>query len=457
MQLPRHAQPQCARPLRNNKLFAQTMKLSVPDILLAAKQHEIDELRRLASRARFVGLLGHMIHALQSERGASSIYLASAGKRFETTRRQLITESEAIEAQLRTSFETQINTPAIGPAKQYALMAWVLLGLESLPDLRSQIASLSIRPEVAVAAISRIIAGLSALIFEVADAALDPAISRSLVALFNFVQGKEQAGQERAVGSLSLAAGICDRKLQLRLLHLIEAQERSFQVFTEFASKTDHAQWQAIQETPELIRLERLRRILASAQDGAALDANLITEWFDCCSERLDRMWKIQCHLVDGLLAHCTTLITEAERSLQDSEGLLHGLMARPPAGAGHAERLFDSGPATDSDAGFMPRNTLDGSPAHALVEMLQAQSDRLARMEDELEAARRSLNERKLVERAKGLLMARLGITEEAAYRMLRQTAMDQNRRIIEVAEAALALPGFLAPAESKRPGGKP
>jgi hypothetical protein len=81
------------------------------------------------------------------------------------------------------------------------------------------------------------------------------------------------------------------------------------------------------------------------------------------------------------------------------------------------------------------------GSPGlgDSIVEVLLAQSDRLASVENELEQARRALNERKSIERAKGLLMARRGLTEEAAYKFLRQTAMEQNKRMVELAEAML------------------
>lgn len=409
------------------------MKLSVPDILLAAKQHEIAELRQLAESARFAGLIGHMIHVLQRERGASSIYLASAGKRFEATRLQYIAESSTVERLLRESFEARIAGQVPGQAREYSLMAWVILGLDSLPALREQVARGEIRPETAVAEFSRIIAGLCALSFEVTDSALGPAISDALVALFNFIQGKELAGQERAVGALELASGHNERRHQQRLQHLIEAQERSFQTFSDFGDEDARARWREIQEKPELIRLERLRRILLSAADGATLDSNLINDWFDCCTERLERLWQMQCALVENLLDRCHALIAAAEQDLQDSEGLLRGLIQHPPASSGET---------------VMAGDTMGGKLGHAVVEMLQAQSDRLARVEGELEAARRSLNERKVVERAKGLLMARLDIAEEAAYRMLRQTAMEQNRRIVEVAEAALALPGFIAQA---------
>lgn len=57
-----------------------------------------------------------------------------------------------------------------------------------------------------------------------------------------------------------------------------------------------------------------------------------------------------------------------------------------------------------------------------------------------ELESAKSALRERKLIERAKGLLMKSKGIDEEAAYNLLRRTAMNQSRRIGEVAESLIS-----------------
>ena len=62
--------------------------------------------------------------------------------------------------------------------------------------------------------------------------------------------------------------------------------------------------------------------------------------------------------------------------------------------------------------------------------------------MEVELQAARRTLQDRKVIERAKGVLMARMNLSEEAAFRTLQKASMDHNRRLVDVAEAALALP---------------
>ena len=99
-------------------------------------------------------------------------------------------------------------------------------------------------------------------------------------------------------------------------------------------------------------------------------------------------------------------------------------------------ERLFQS----DDLNPHAGTGTATARPA--LADWLQAQSERLASMEVELEAARRVMQERKVIERAKGALMSRLGLSEEAAYRALQKASMDHNRRLIDVAQATLSLP---------------
>jgi response regulator NasT len=57
-----------------------------------------------------------------------------------------------------------------------------------------------------------------------------------------------------------------------------------------------------------------------------------------------------------------------------------------------------------------------------------------------ELETAKQALSDRKVVDRAKGILMRMKHISEEEAYSLLRQTAMRQNMRIAKVAEGVIA-----------------
>lgn len=65
--------------------------------------------------------------------------------------------------------------------------------------------------------------------------------------------------------------------------------------------------------------------------------------------------------------------------------------------------------------------------------------------MRNELAETRRALEERKVIDRAKGLLMKAKGIDEDAAYALLRKAAMDQGRRVADVAEALVTASGLL------------
>ena len=66
--------------------------------------------------------------------------------------------------------------------------------------------------------------------------------------------------------------------------------------------------------------------------------------------------------------------------------------------------------------------------------------------MRAELTETRRALEERKVIDRAKGLLIKARGVTEDEAYAILRKAAMDQGRRVADVAEALVTAAGLLS-----------
>lgn len=66
-------------------------------------------------------------------------------------------------------------------------------------------------------------------------------------------------------------------------------------------------------------------------------------------------------------------------------------------------------------------------------------------RMRDELAETKRALEERKLIDRAKGLLMKARGLSEDEAYGLLRKAAMDQGKKIPEVAAALVTAADLL------------
>ncbi|WP_114389581.1 ANTAR domain-containing response regulator [Notoacmeibacter marinus] len=79
------------------------------------------------------------------------------------------------------------------------------------------------------------------------------------------------------------------------------------------------------------------------------------------------------------------------------------------------------------------------------ILEMAVGRFNAFAKMERELQMARDALSERKLVERAKAILMRQRNIDEERAYRIMRSAAMNQNRRLAEIAESLITAASLL------------
>ncbi len=67
-------------------------------------------------------------------------------------------------------------------------------------------------------------------------------------------------------------------------------------------------------------------------------------------------------------------------------------------------------------------------------------------RMRAELAATKRALEERKIIDRAKGMLMKARGLDEDAAYALLRKTAMAQGKKLVDVAEALVTAAALLS-----------
>jgi len=79
------------------------------------------------------------------------------------------------------------------------------------------------------------------------------------------------------------------------------------------------------------------------------------------------------------------------------------------------------------------------------VLEVAMARFQHEESLRRELAEARTQLSERKLIDRAKGLLMTRQGLTEEQAYARLRKTAMDKGLKLADVAQRVIDVADLL------------
>jgi response regulator NasT len=73
------------------------------------------------------------------------------------------------------------------------------------------------------------------------------------------------------------------------------------------------------------------------------------------------------------------------------------------------------------------------------IVDLCVSRFNAFAKLQDELNRTKHALEERKVVDRAKGILMKVKGLTEEEAYVLMRSTAMREKKKIGEIAQSIL------------------
>ncbi|TAK90004.1 MAG: ANTAR domain-containing protein [Burkholderiaceae bacterium] len=149
-------------------------------------------------------------------------------------------------------------------------------------------------------------------------------------------------------------------------------------------------------------------------------------------------------HLAERLLQlQPDMIIVDAESDARETlkNSLEHVVMAtreqpRPVvlftenADTGYAQQAFEAGVSAYVVAGLQPERI------KPVLEVAQARFNVEQRLRAELASTRTQLAERKLIERAKGLLMQKHGLTEDEAYKRLRKGAMDKNLKLAELAE---------------------
>ncbi|MEC8444065.1 MAG: nitrate- and nitrite sensing domain-containing protein [Pseudomonadota bacterium] len=416
--------------------------LTSEDFLLAAKSAEIHTLQQLLISCDLVTKVTQLIHELQRERGLSNTYLVSEGQRFAQMRDEELKATQEAETAFREALASlDLDRHEGASARLYSSLAFVLQCLESLPALRAQVTARGVDASENTQLFTRLIAGLLAVVFEAADISHDPDITRALVAMFNFVQGKEYAGQERAWGLIGFTAGSFSNRVQDRLHQLQEAQVRCFDVYSDFVQTIPQAQWRQLETSDVTSELNRLRQMIARYRQEDSLPTAISEVWYEVATRRIDEMQTIELELATELLALCQKKIEQAEEDLRLHREHLKDLATVEEPPMSPMSLLPDEG----IEAGINVAPGVNVKLARSIFELVQAQAERLQRTSDELAEARQALDERKLIDKAKGLLIQSKGISEEEAYKHLRQAAMDSNKRMVDVAMNVISVAELL------------
>jgi response regulator NasT len=80
-----------------------------------------------------------------------------------------------------------------------------------------------------------------------------------------------------------------------------------------------------------------------------------------------------------------------------------------------------------------------------SILDMAISRFNAFSRLQRELAEAKSALEERKVIERAKGILMKMRGLSEEDAFTLLRQSAMNEKKKMSDIAQSVVTAAGLL------------
>ena len=268
---------------------------------------ELEKLVELAAE------LGDVIHNVQVERGLSSGFLASKGEKFSS---ELKAQRQVVDKEIAKlkSFVEQ-NPAVLVSAGMKASIEAANTDLDKLGKARENISALGISQKESFALYSGTVASLIGIVERVVGASNHPEIIKKTAAYFALLQGKEQAGRERATLNGVFAADAFDRENYPRLLSIMSAQDVYFKSFQGSATEEMKRLLQQVNESDVAREVEAMRKIaLDKAQEGKfGIEP---AKWFGAITKKIEALMEAEGKIDADIKSHANRLSREARNVL---------------------------------------------------------------------------------------------------------------------------------------------
>jgi len=254
-----------------------------------------------------------LVHELQKERGASAGYLGSEGRKFADTLRQQRQATEAALTQRKMFLAEYMEI--IQQAEIIALTQESDRELAKLKNIRQQIDTLSITDKKAIAYFTNNHAKLINVVAYISQTSTDGELANSLQAYYNFLQGKEKAGIERAVMTSVFVHGEFTGNLYQRFIALITEQQAYFDTFTKMSATPLKQKFTEAMRHTSVAKVEDFRASALASKGVESLSVDS-TEWFSNTTSRINQLKTVENTLVENLLSVSDEQYTSAQSML---------------------------------------------------------------------------------------------------------------------------------------------
>ncbi|TMM45640.1 methyl-accepting chemotaxis protein [Colwellia ponticola] len=274
--------------------------------------HSIKTTQEISTITRLTELsvvYSELVHELQKERGATAGFIGSKGNKFTT---QLLTQRNNTDEKIQNkiSYLAEQNFVLTEISQ---LNTNITAMLQKLPNIRKQVDRLAIPANDALRFYTTLNAQLLSVATLNADISTDAAITKETIAYYNFLQGKERAGVERAVLSNTFSQGSFIEGMFIKFISLTTQQSTYFDNFNQFTSPQNKTFFTNTLNHSSIKEVDKLREIAENNSANFSVDAEY---WFEQSTQRIGQLKKIEDKLSQSLLALAQAKQSDASNSM---------------------------------------------------------------------------------------------------------------------------------------------
>ena len=250
---------------------------------------EMGELRELALLAPTISAL---VHEMQKERGASAGFIGSKGTKFTKKLPDQRKLTDAGRASLSEAFQA-FDASAYG-AGLAGKMDLALKALSGLDGTRKGVSALAITVPGMAKYYTGTIAKLLSIVEEMALISTNAEVTNAITAYTSFLQGKERAGIERAMGSAGFSAGEFKPVVYRKFLQLIAMQNTFLGVFDIYATSGQKAFLKSTVVGEAVDEVGRMRKVAIESSVTGTTEGIEGPYWFDTITKKINLLKKVE-------------------------------------------------------------------------------------------------------------------------------------------------------------------
>jgi methyl-accepting chemotaxis protein len=271
---------------------------------------EMDSLQQLAEVAPEIS---GVVHELQKERGTSAVYIGSKAAKFAKELPVQHADTNSAMDALNTALKS-FDAQSFGATLNTKLTA-ALSALSELDAKRNGVKGLTTSVPDMASYYTGTIAKLLSIVEEMAVISTNAQVTKTITAYTSFLQAKERAGQERAMGGAGFGASKFAPPIYRRFIELIAEQNVLLFTFNVYATDTQRTALKDIVQGADVDEVTRMRKIAVDSLYTGTTENIEGPYWFKTITSKINKLKEVEDVISTDLKAQAGAIKSAASTS----------------------------------------------------------------------------------------------------------------------------------------------